>query len=130
MIFIINKKMPRKSRNTRQKEIISIEISKINDFFTAEELYARTRKHEIGLATIYRYLKELKKLDMIHSYTCDNKLLYSKDKRSHCHFICEETGKIIHFEVDSLDFLQKKIPGTITSFQIEVKGKCLDCKKR
>ena len=41
--------------------------------------------------------------------------------------LCEETGKIIHFDVDSLDFLKNKIPGTISSFQIEVRGVCSKC---
>jgi Fur family transcriptional regulator, ferric uptake regulator len=117
--------MPRKSRNTKQKEIILEEINKINDFFTAEELYDKVKKKhkDIGLATIYRFLKDLRERKEIHSYLCKKKQLYSKDKKSHCHFICEETGRVIHFEVDSLDFLQNKIPGIISSFQIEVKGK-------
>ncbi len=114
-----------KSRNTKQKEIIDKEIEKIKDFFTAEDLHNTVKKiyPDIGLATIYRFLKDLKKKKKIHTYTCNNRLLYSRDKRSHCHFICEETGKMIHFDVDSLDFLKNKIPGSISSFQIEVKGR-------
>ncbi|MFH1641775.1 MAG: transcriptional repressor [Nanoarchaeota archaeon] len=121
--------MPRKSRNTKQKEIINNEIEKINDFFTAEELHKKVINKDIGLATIYRYMKELRRKKQIHSYTCDNKLLYSKNAKSHCHFICEETGRIVHFDVDSLDFLKNKIPGSIRSFQIEVKGVCKECLK-
>ena len=132
MILILNKKMPRKSRNTKQKEIIQNEIEKIKEFFTAEDLYDSIKKKysEIGLATIYRFMKDLRKAKKIHVYTCNNRLLYSKDKKSHCHFVCEETRKIIHFDVDSLDFLKNKIPGSISSFQIEVKGKCEECLKR
>jgi len=114
--------MPRKSRNTKQKEAIHKEIEKINGFFSAEDLYKKVKN--IGLATIYRFMKELRRKKKIYSYTCNNQLVYSKGKKSHCHFVCEETGKIIHFDVDSLDFLNNKIPGTISSFQIEVKGKC------
>lgn len=123
--------MPRKTRNTKQKEIILNEVEKIKDFFTAEYLYniVKRKYPNIGLATIYRYLKDLRKTKKIHAYSCNNRLLYSKDKRSHCHFICEETGKVIHFDVDSLDFLKNKIPGSISSFQIEVKGKCKECLK-
>jgi Fe2+ or Zn2+ uptake regulation protein len=72
-------------------------------------------------------LKKLRNSEEIFSYTCDNKLLYSNVKKSHCHFICQETGKVIHFDVDSLDFLKDKIPGEISSFQIEVKGICSKC---
>jgi Fur family ferric uptake transcriptional regulator len=115
-----------KTRNTKQKEIIRKEINKFKTFFNAEDLYEKVRSIDknIGLATIYRFLKTLKKNGNIFSYTCDNKLVYSKESRSHCHFVCEETGKVIHFNIDSLDFLKDKIPGAITSFQIEVKGVC------
>jgi|TARA_Y100000294_G_C8541815_1_gene331519 Fur family ferric uptake transcriptional regulator len=124
--------MPRKSRNTKQKELINKEIRKIKDFFTAEDLYNIVKKKYpvVGLATIYRFMKDLRKNKKIHAYICNNKLLYSKDNKSHCHFVCEETGKVVHFDVDSLDFLKNKIPGSISSFQIEVKGKCEECLKR
>jgi len=123
-------KMAMKSRNTKQKEAIQKEIENINTFFAAEELHKKLEEKNISLATIYRYLKQLRKKKLIHSYTCDSKLIYSKDKKSHCHFTCEETGRVIHFDVDSLDFLKNKIPGTISSFQIEVRGKCKDCLKK
>ena len=124
--------MPRKSRNTKQKEKIQNEIAKIKDFFTSEDIYNNILKvnKDIGLATIYRFLNDLRKRKEVYTYTCNNKLLYSKDKRSHCHYTCEETGKTIHFDIDSLDFLKNKIPGSISSFQIEVKGKCKDCLKK
>jgi|TARA_Y100000310_G_scaffold195610_1_gene195582 Fur family ferric uptake transcriptional regulator len=124
--------MSRKSRNTKQKEIINKEIEKINDFFTSEDLYNIIKKKhpEIGLATIYRFMKELRKNNRIHAYTCNYRLLYSKDKKSHCHFFCEETEKVFHFDVDSLDFLKNKIPGSISSIQIEIKGKCGECSIR
>jgi Fur family ferric uptake transcriptional regulator len=112
-----------KARNTKQKEIIAKEITKFKTFFTAEDLYKKSKEidNSIGLATIYRFLKTLRKNKQIFSYTCNNKLIYSKENKSHCHYICEETGKVIHFNIDSLDFLKDKIPGDITSFQIEVK---------
>lgn len=123
--------MPRKSRNTVQKESIRAEIGKTGNFFTAEDLFMRVKRKcpDIGLATIYRYMKDLRKNKKIHAYTCNNRRVYSRDKKSHCHFVCEETGKVIHFDIDSLDFLKNKIPGSISSFQIEVKGKCRECLK-
>ena len=124
--------MPRKSRNTKQKEIIQKEIENSRDFFSVDELYNTLRKKypDLGLATVYRFMKELRRKKKIYSYTCNNRILYSKNKISHCHFVCEETGKIMHFDVDSLDFLKNKIPGSISSFQIEVRGKCKECLKK
>ena len=118
-----------KTRNTKQKEFIQKEINKTQKFFKAEDLFEKIKKkdNKIGLATIYRFLKNLRNKKNIFSYMCNGKHIYSKEQKSHCHFICEKTGKIIHFDVDSLDFLKDKIPGEISSFQIEVKGECKTC---
>ncbi len=120
-----------KTRNTKQKETLNKEISKFKTFFTAEDLYENIKVTDksIGLATVYRFLKNLRKDGEIFSYTCDGRLVYSKDNKSHCHFVCEETGKVIHFSISSLDFLKDKIPGSITSFQIEIRGICDKCSK-
>lgn len=123
--------MVKDSRNTKQKEIIKQELEKINTFFSAEELYKKVQKKDrnIGIATIYRYINELKKKGEVYSYICDRKNIYSKGQKSHCHFICDKTGKTIHFEINNLDFLKNKIPGTIKSFQLEVRGVCENCKE-
>jgi Fe2+ or Zn2+ uptake regulation protein len=120
-----------KNRNTRQKEIINKEITRFNTFFSAEDLYYKVKKIDknIGLATVYRHLKTQRKNENIYFYNCNGKIVYSKENRSHCHFFCEETGKVIHFDINSLDFLKDKIPGSITSFQLEVKGICNKCSK-
>lgn len=112
------------TRNTRQKTIIENEIKSIKTFFSSEELLEKTRKKDktIGIATIYRNLKELKNNGSIYSYKCSGKTIYSNNKNSHCHFECINTGKIIHFEIENIDFLKNKIPGDIASFQLEIKG--------
>jgi Fe2+ or Zn2+ uptake regulation protein len=122
--------MGRQSRNTRQKEIIKKELARIHSFFNAEDLHNAVKKSDnnIGIATIYRFLSEAKKRGELFTYICDRKTLYSKGRKSHCHFECEKTGKVIHFELDNIDFLKDKIPGAITSFQLEVKGICKECK--
>lgn len=121
--------MSRINRNTKQKETIKTEIEQIEVLFNADELFERLQKidHKIGKATIYRYLKDAEKEKKLYTYTCDRKKIYSKENKSHCHFKCEKTGKIIHFELDNLDFIKNKIPGSITSFQLEVKGICNNC---
>ncbi len=124
--------MKRKSRNTKQKELIEKIILSMNSFFTAEEIYklAKRKDDKLGMATVYRFLNSLKKENKIYSYICHRKTLYSKEKSSHCHYTCEKTGKVIHFEIDNIDFLKKvkeNIPGSISSFQLEVRGVCDSC---
>jgi len=117
------------ARQTKQKAILDVELKKIKTFFFAEELYEQVKNKGIGIATVYRYLNELKEKKHIHTYECNRKQVYSQEKTSHCHFTCEETGQVTHFVIDSLDFLKDKIPGSITSFQIEIKGICKKCSK-
>lgn len=129
MIVIINKKM--KERLTKQKELLQEEINKINSFFTAEELLNKVNKKnkKIGIATIYRFLKNLTKKGKLHSYLCDRKTIYSIHKKSHCHFICEKCGKTEHIEIKNIDFIKNKIKNTICHFQIDISGICEKCKK-
>lgn len=121
--------MARVSRNTKQKRTIQNEIDKLNSFFSAEELHKKVSKHDktIGIATVYRYLKEEKKKNNLFLYLCDRKNLYSKGKKNHCHFHCEETGKSFHFDLEDISFLKDKIPGKISSIQLEVRGVCEKC---
>jgi Fe2+ or Zn2+ uptake regulation protein len=113
-----------RKRSTRQKGIIEKEIDSLDTFFTAEELHGLVRKHDIGIATVYRLLADMTRDHALYSYQCNRRTVYSKDNTSHCHFICEKTGKITHFRIESLDFLKDRIPGSIKSFQIEVRGEC------
>ena len=124
--------MPRKTRQTKQKEIIQSELDKINTFFSADDLFSRVKEinPEIGIATVYRFLRDLKKKNKAYSYICDRRALYSKEQKSHCHFVCEKTGKVIHFDIDSLDFLKNKIPGSIVTFQLEIRGICGECDEK
>jgi Fur family zinc uptake transcriptional regulator len=124
--------MIKKSRKTRQKELMEKWVSQMNVFFNAKDFFKIVKKKDasIGIATVYRFLNDLKKKNKLHAYTCDRRILFSREKNSHCHYICEKTGKITHFNIDSLDFLkdiQDKIPGTISSFQLEIRGICEKC---
>jgi Fur family ferric uptake transcriptional regulator len=121
--------MAKKSRKTRQKELIQAETNNFVSLFTAEELFDKVRKKDssIGIATVYRFLKELRKKRELHSYVCDRRMVYSRQKNSHCHFICQKCGQVIHFDVDRVDFLKRKIRGDICHFQIDVHGICDEC---
>jgi len=123
--------MERKSRNTKQKELLNEEVKKFNSFFTAEELLIRSKKKDshLGIATIYRFLSDLTDKSKLHSYICNRKTIYSSQDNSHCHFTCKKCGKIEHIKVNSLDFIKNKINGQICHFQIDVTGLCKECSK-
>ena len=113
-----------KSRQTKQKEILDATITNMDSFFTASELHQKALEKDagIGIATVYRFLQDAVTNKTLHSYICDRKGVYSKTKQ-HCHFIDEETQEVHHFHIENIDFLKKYVPGKISSFSIEVKGR-------
>ncbi|MEK6858747.1 MAG: transcriptional repressor [Nanoarchaeota archaeon] len=119
------------TRETRQKEVLKRELGKINAIFTAEELYKKTadKENKLGIATVYRFLKELRTKGQLHSYICARKIIYSKKQTSHCHFICEKCGKLEHISLEKIDFIKEKIKGKICHFQLDISGICEKCAK-
>ena len=119
-----------KSRKTIQKRLIKGVVEEEKGFFSAENIHNKVVKinDNIGIATVYRFLKDEYKMGRLYSYTCKGKTIYSNTKKSHCHFICSDTGKVHHFELDDIDFINKikeKIPiDEIESIQIDIKGRC------
>jgi len=117
-------------RNTIQKELIEKEMKTFHHFFNAEELYERVSKKnkKIGIATVYRFLKDSAKKEKIHTYSCNRRTIYSSNMRSHCHFICKKCGIIKHINLKKIDFLEIGIKGDICHFQIDITGICKQCK--
>lgn len=119
-------------RETKQKKAIELFISKLDKFFTAEEIYSKlkTENTGIGIATVYRFLKEFEKERKIHAFSCDRKKIYSKKGMSHSHFICEICGTSKHINLDKIDFLKKFIHEDLCHVQIEISGICSSCKNK
>lgn len=119
-------------RETKQKKAIENFISKLDRFFTAEEIYSKLKKENtgIGIATVYRFLKELEKERKIHAFSCDRRKLYSKQGMSHSHFVCEICGLRKHINIEKIDFLKKFINEDLCHVQIEVSGICSSCKNK
>lgn len=124
--------MAREKRITRQKRIIEEELPKFKTFFTADELLEKVQliDKKIGIATIYRYLKENATKKHIHSYFCDRRQIYSTQNNSHCHYTCQVCGKKEHVKIKDIGSIKKNIKGTICHFQIDVVGVCEDCLKK
>ncbi|HLG23613.1 MAG TPA: transcriptional repressor [Candidatus Nanoarchaeia archaeon] len=124
--------MAKKTRNTKQKEIILKQIGEIKSFFTAEDIYGKVSSIDkgLGIATVYRFLKDLKKEEKLHSYSCNRKTIYSIDDKNHSHFICEKCNKTIHLDLQSIDFFKSRIKGEVCHFQLDVYGICEECSKK
>ena len=120
------------SRTTRQKIIIKEAISTQKSFFDADgiQIKVKDKDHTIGIATIYRFLKDQVNSGNLHSYQCKRKTIYSTSSRNHSHFICERCGNINHIKTDDLTSITKKITETICHIQIDITGVCKECTKK
>ena len=114
------------SRNTAQKRIIEEEVNNFSSFFDAEQLYAKvlTKRRNIGIASVYRFLKKFVDEGKIHSYLCNRKTIYSVNIKNHCHFTCEKCRESRHVNIKKLDFLKNEIKEEICHFQIDITGLC------
>lgn len=108
---------------------------------TAEEIFAivKTDSPGIGLATVYRTIQLLLELNLIDRIDLDDgyvryeigDMRTSESGHRHHHLICLECGKVMPFQDDYLEELERRITQT-TGFQIvdhEVKfyGRCREC---
>lgn len=118
-----------KSRQTNQKELLQKNLLTFTSFFTAEDLYHKTLKFapDLGIATVYRFLKTSVAQGKIHSYVCDRHSVYSNHANNHSHFHCEHCKKTIHIDIKNIDFLKQSLPGKACHFQLDITGICHDC---
>lgn len=123
--------MVRISRKTKQKRLLEKNLANINVLFTGEDLFKKVRENDprLGIATVYRFLKENREKGDLHAYMCKRKIVYSKKKTSHCHFFCEKCGKLEHITIEKIDFIKERVKGKICHFQLDVTGLCEKCAK-
>ena len=111
---------------------------------TAEDIYELVKEDypEIGLATIYRTVQLLREMQLVDRINLDDgclryeisDLFDGETKHHHHHLICKTCGKVVPFEEDLLDELERLVEQE-TGFQVsdhELKfyGQCQECLKR
>jgi Fe2+ or Zn2+ uptake regulation protein len=102
---------------------------------TADDVYQQIRHvyPEVGLDTVYRNLRLLVKLGLVHEVKLPGRLAqYSFNREAHQHgMICLDCGKEIplkHCPIKELETLARDEHGfVISSHRIELFGYCADC---
>ena len=129
---------------TQRLLVLRVLMDNAGEHLTAEEIYAKTCELNpgIGLATVYRAIRLFTQLGLVDRLNLgDGFARYEisdadeekgKHHRHH-HLICLNCGKIIPFEKDLLEELERNVSET-TGFQIvdhEVRlyGYCSECSK-
>ena len=124
------------SYNTKQKDIILEEISKLENGFTIKELYNKLNK-KVGLTTIYRIINKLEEDGCVTKISNDNEAVYNytgKCKVGHHFYLkCLKCGTLYHVDCEYADRLSKHIledHNFITSNEhIIINGECTKCNK-
>ncbi|MFW6034918.1 MAG: Fur family transcriptional regulator [Halanaerobiales bacterium] len=124
---------------SQRKDIIKVLINNQNKHYSAEELYKKVRdiNHDVGLATIYRTLEILSKLNIVHQLDFDSnyrRYELNIEGHHHHHLICLKCGKIIEFNDNELEEfekdLEKEYKFKISKHRIKFYGVCSECSER
>lgn len=127
------------SRNTKQKSIIINYLKEHENEHLSIEKIQNDLEDKVGMATIYRLIKNLcidgciskiplNKQGFCYKYT-EEKCKCSK----HLHLICKQCGNIEHLKTDIIPILQKQALKEngfdLENDKITLYGICKDCRR-
>jgi Fur family ferric uptake transcriptional regulator len=124
-------------KSTSPRDDIARVFFELGRHVSAEELYAEVKRinPHVGYATIYRTLKLLKDCELLteRHFDEDQARFEVAGDHHHDHFICEQCGKIVEFEDDTIERMQqdiaRKLGMTLTRHKLELYGLCADCRR-
>lgn len=126
---------------TLQKKIILKTIIESKNHLNAKEIYESINIKNIGLATVYRNVKEFQKLGIVKEISIDGVSYYEmkmfSKKPFHVHLKCHRCGSIIDIDTKALSLeyikLNEKIEDNnnieIFDSDIMFTGLCSKCKE-
>lgn len=122
---------------TQQRRLIVQNLlSEENDHPSAEEIYEMVRREdpELGLATVYRTLDLLQRLDIVHKVNFgEGKARYELrgEQHQHHHLLCAECGLIQEVDEDLLGAVEEELMSRtgfcISDHEVKFYGLCPDC---
>ncbi len=129
----------RNLRVTAQRQAIVDSVFSTEEHFTAEQLleWSRARDKSVSRATVYRTLPLLTESGLVQEmdFGKDYKFYdpnYS-DHPNHNHIICEDCDKIVEFESEQIEQIEREISlkhgFSIRSQSIQITANCKDLKQ-
>lgn len=142
---LLKERLKEKGLKVTQQRLLVLSTLAENsgNHMTADEIYERVAEDypEIGLATVYRTLQLLLKMQLVDRINLDDgcvryeigHLFDGEMKHNHHHLICRTCGKVYPFGDDFLEELEKHIEETtgfhVLDHELKFYGQCKDCKK-
>lgn len=130
--FLAHKRL----KNTSQRMIILKAFLRQKSHLSTEDFYLKLRKKNpgIGYATVHRTLKLFSECGIASELNFgDGQMRFevSYDNEHHDHLVCTDCGRIIEFENQQIEQLQRDVANThnfiIKDHRLELYGLCSDC---
>ncbi len=128
-------------RMTPQREaVIRVLLQHRQSHLSAEDIYQNTKElfPEIGLATVYRSLELLEKLNIVYKLEYGDgqsryELNHQSEEHYHHHLICLKCGAISEFNDDLLETIENKVASEsnfkVTDHCLRFFGYCAVCQE-
>ncbi|MGA6924366.1 MAG: transcriptional repressor [Desulfosarcina sp.] len=127
----------KKTRMTRQRQVILEEVRRINNHPAADEIYERVRKRlpRISLGTVYRNLDLLCELGEIQRLELSGSMKrYDGIANKHYHIRCIGCDRVDDAPIAPLNELEDDLYGTtvfeIIGHNLEFTGLCPQCSRQ
>lgn len=119
-------------KRSKQRDAIMNQLQGRTDHPTAETLYAELKETmpNLGIATVYRNLKQLEEWGDIAMIQTDGAKRYDYNPVPHSHFFCTECGAVLDLDYGNDEILrigQNAFGGEVTSCVSNFYGRCSDC---
>ena len=123
-------------KKSKQREAIVKVLKSTSAHPSAEWIYEKVKKEipNIGLATVYRNLRLLKKGGEVSEMHASNDTArFDGNTNVHYHFYCDGCGKILDLDEPIDTTIEIRIARRtglkVTCHHLELGGLCLDCQK-
>ncbi|RKS69222.1 Fur family ferric uptake transcriptional regulator [Motilibacter peucedani] len=131
----LNELAPTRTRSTRQRSAVAAALDELDDFRSAQDLFAllRSRGESVGLTTVYRALQTLAEageVDVLRR--TDGESVYRRCSASHHHhLVCRSCGRTVEVEGPDVERWAATVAGqngfVDVTHTVEVFGTCGDC---
>jgi Fur family ferric uptake transcriptional regulator len=126
-------------KQSRQRSLIVEAFYTLGGHVPVERLVAEVRRREprVSVATVYRTMKLLAECGLaVPRQFGEAQTLYEPagDRGHHDHLICTGCGRIVEFENDRIEELQRRVARShgfeVASHKLEMYGRCAGCRAR
>lgn len=128
---------PKKSRMTRQRQVILEELKNVSLHPTAHEVYRKVRRRlpRISLGTVYRNLETLSKLGIVSKLELGgSQKRFDVHSEAHYHVRCTNCGSLNDIPLKPIPDIENVFRNAcdyqITGHQLILVGLCPNCNKK